>query len=141
MYEEPDSRLRTPTIVGCDELVENSNGAGEPNELTEGQPDVVSVIESGAQNDQRAFVTRQEVVTLTSMLERIPREFFSVEGGQTSSRLSLNVVADPPISPVRHAPSTSQEDVPETAQEGSGTQSEGEDQAPLVGKDGAPGFC
>ena len=75
------------------------------------------------------------------MLERIPREFFSVEGGQTSSRLSLNVVADTPISPVRHAQSTSQEDVPETTQEGSGTQSEGEDQAPLVGKDGAPGIC
>ena len=73
-------------------------------------------------------MTRQEVVALANMLERIPREFFNVEGGQTSSRLSLNVIADPPISPVRDAPTTSQEDTQETAQKGSGTQSEGENQ-------------
>ena len=60
--EEPDSRRSTPTMVGCDELVEDSTGAGESNELTEGQSDVV--IESRAQNDQRVTVTRQEVVTL-----------------------------------------------------------------------------
>ena len=39
-------------MVGCDEL-----GCEEHNEHTEGQPDVVPIIESSAQNDQRVTVT------------------------------------------------------------------------------------
>ena len=115
-------------MVDCEENADDSNDAEGLNERAECQPDVVPVVEPGTQNDRSVAVTRQEVVALTNMLERIPREFFNVEGGQTSSRLSLNVIADPPISPLRDAPTTSQEDTRETAQEGSGTQSEGENQ-------------
>ena len=119
--EEPDSRRSTPTMVDCEETADDSSGAEGPNEHPESQSDVVPVVEPGTQNDRSVTVTRQEVVALTNMLERIPREFFNVEGGQTSSQLSLNVIADPPFSPVRDAPTTSQEDTHETAQEGSGT--------------------
>ena len=132
--EEPDSRRSTPTMTGCDEPVKDSNGAKDPSEQTEGQPDVVPVIESNSHSDQRFTATRQEVLTLINMLERIPRVFFHIDGVQTSRRLSLNVVTKPPLFPVRHAPSTSQEDVLETTQEGSGTQSEGENQTAPRGK-------
>ena len=97
---EPNSRRSTPNVVGCDELVVDSNGAGDPSEHTEGQPDVVPVVESSAQSDQRVTVTRQEDLTLTNMLERIPCGFFNLEKIQSSGRHSLNVVADPPVSPV-----------------------------------------
>ena len=126
--EEPDSRRSTPTMVDCEENADDFNDAEGPNEHAESQPDVVPVVEPGTQNDRSVTVTRQEVLALSNMLERIPRDFFNVEGGPTSSRLSLNVIADPPISPVRDAPTTSQEDTRETTQEGSGTQSEGENQ-------------
>ena len=117
--EEPDSRRCTP-LIDCEEIADDSNGAEGSNEHAESQPNVVPVVESSTQNDRSVTVTRQEVVALTNKLERIPREFFNVEGGQTSSRLSLNVVADPPISPVRDAPTTSQV-THETAQKGSCT--------------------
>ena len=98
--EEPDSRRSTPTMVGCDELVEDSNGEGDHSEHLERQPGVVPVIESSAQSDQRMTVTRREVLTLRNMPERVPREFFNFEGGQSSKRLSINFVADPPVSPL-----------------------------------------
>ena len=95
--EEPDSRRSTPTMVDCEENADDFNDAEGPNEHAESQPDVVPVVEPGTQNDRSVIVTRQEVLALSNMLERIPRDFFNVEGGPTSSRLSLNVIADPPI--------------------------------------------
>ena len=70
----------------CDEPVEDSYGAGDLSVQTEGQPDVIPVIKSISQSDQRVTVTRQEVLTLTNMLEKIRRKFFHIE----EARLTVN---------------------------------------------------
>ena len=80
--EEPDLRRSTPTMVHCEENADDSNDAEGPNEHAESQPDVVPVVEPGTQKDRGVTVTRQEVVALSNMLERIPREFFNVEGAR-----------------------------------------------------------
>ena len=69
-------------------------------------------------------MTRQELLTLTSMLERISRYFIIGEGNQSHGRISLIVVTDRPVSRKRNAPSKSQEYPQGTAPEGSETLSD-----------------
>ena len=80
--EEPDSRLSTPTIVDCEENADNSNGAEGPNEHAESRPDVVPVAEPTTQKDRCVTATRQEVVALTNMLERIPVNSSMLKGAR-----------------------------------------------------------
>ena len=54
--------------------------------------------------------------------------------------IRLNFIADPPLSPVRIASSTSQDDHHDTASKGSGTQSDGKTQSAARGNRQRPWY-
>ena len=56
---------------------------------------------------QHVTVTKQEILALTNVLNRIPRSLL-VGGDTAREHISLNVVSDPPVSPDHPLPGPSQ---------------------------------
>ena len=72
----------------------------EEGEVRKDPPLAEQVISTAEGSSHHVTVTKQEILALTNVSNRIPRSFLTGEG-TSGGHVSLNVVNDPPISPTR----------------------------------------
>ena len=84
-------------------------------------------------------MTKQEILALTNVLNRIPRSFLTGEG-TSGEHASLNVVNDPPISPTRSLAGSSRDTVPTSTGEETRLCSSGEEVVVPTGKRQRPKY-
>ena len=111
----------------------------EEGEVRKDPPLAEQVISTAEGGSHHVTVTKQEILALTNVLNRIPRSFLTGEG-TSGGHVSLNVVNDPPISPTRPLAGSSRDTVTTSTGEETRLCSSGEEAVVLTGKRQRPKY-